>query len=82
MKGPGFQTSVAYNRGLTPTSVTIPATSGVAWLADKYGNEQQIPAQNGAYTLNLDPVNAWFDAPWGERVRFIGGSPLMLRQAA
>ena len=81
MNGPGFQTTVAYNRSLTPTSVTIPATSGVAWLADKYGNEQQIPAQNGAYTLNLAPVTAWFDAPWGERVRFIGGSPLMLRQA-
>ena len=82
MKGPGFQTSVAYNRGLTPASVTIPATSTVAWLADKYGNERQVTAQNGAYTLALDPVNAWFDAPWGERVRFIGGSPLMLRQAA
>jgi hypothetical protein len=82
MKGPGFQTTVAYNRGLTPTTVTIPATSTVAWLADKYGNERQITAQGGVYTLNLDPVNAWFAAPWGEQVRFIGGSPLMLRQAA
>jgi hypothetical protein len=82
MNGPGFQTVVAYNRSLTPVSVTIPATSGSAMLADKHGNEQPLVAQNGAYTLTLDPVTAWFDAPWGERVRFIGGSPLMLRQAA
>jgi len=82
MQGPGFQTVVAYNRGTSPASVTIPATSGTAWLADKYGNEQQIPATNGAYTIPLDPVAAFFNAPWGEQVRFIGGSPIMLRQTA
>ncbi len=82
MSGPGFQTVVAYNRSLTPVTVSIPATSGVAWLADKYGNERQIPAEGGKYTLALDGANTFFAAPWGERVRFIGGSPLMLRQAA
>ncbi|MBV9120101.1 MAG: hypothetical protein JOZ39_05290 [Chloroflexi bacterium] len=82
MKGPGFQTVVAYNRSLTPQTVTIPATAPVALVADKHGNEHPVPAVNGSYTLTLDPVTAWYDAPWGERVRFIGGSPLMLRQSA
>lgn len=82
MSGPGFQTVVAYNRSATPEQVSIPATSSVAMLADKYGNKQQIAAQGGSYTLTLEPVTAFFDAPWGERVRFIGGSPIMLRQAS
>lgn len=82
MQGPGFQTVVAYNRGTSPASATIPATSGSAWLADKNGNEQQITPQNGAYTIPLEPVASLFNAPWGEQVRFIGGSPMMLRQAA
>jgi hypothetical protein len=82
MNGPGFQTVVAYNRGLTPTTVKIPATAPAAIVADKHCNQQVIGNSGGYYTLNLDPVTAWFDAPWGERVRFIGGSPLMLRQAA
>ncbi len=82
LNGPGFQTVVAYNRSQTPVSVSIPATASTAILADKHGNEQTITAQNGAFTLNLDPVGVVFNAPWGETVRFIGGSPLMLRQAA
>lgn len=81
MSGPGFQTVVAYNRSATPQQVAIPATSSVAVVSDKNGNEQQVTAQNGSFTLTLEPVTAFFDAPWGERVRFIGGSPLMLRQA-
>lgn len=82
LRGPGFETVVAYNRGLSPRQITIPATSNVAMVADKYGNERRVTATNGSYTLQLDPVNAWYDAPWGERVRFIGGSPVLLRQAA
>ena len=82
MNGTGFQTVVAYNRGTAPVSVKIPATAPAAIVGDKHGNEQPIGASGGFYTLNLDPVTGWFDAPWGERVRFIGGSPLMLRQAA
>ncbi|MDE3077557.1 MAG: hypothetical protein KGJ86_19220, partial [Chloroflexota bacterium] len=81
MNGPGFQTVVAYNRSLTAQAVTIPATSSVAVVGDKHGNEQQVTAQNGSYTLTLDPVGVVYNAPWGETVRFIGGSPLMLRQA-
>ncbi|MDP2726866.1 MAG: hypothetical protein Q8P59_04935, partial [Dehalococcoidia bacterium] len=82
MSGPGFQTVVAYNRSATPQQVSIPATSSIAVVSDKHGNEQQVAAQNGSYTFTLDPVTAFFDAPWGERVRFIGGSPIMLRQAS
>jgi hypothetical protein len=82
MNGPGFQTVVAYNRDMAPQQVTIPATAPTAWIADKNGNEQQVTAQNGAYTFTLDPVNGTYLAPWGETVRFIGGSPIMLRQAA
>lgn len=81
MSGAGFQTVVAYNRSTTPQQVSIPATSAVAIVSDKNGNERQVAAQNGSYTFTLDPVTAFFDAPWGERVRFIGGSPIMLRQA-
>jgi hypothetical protein len=82
MQGPGFQTVVAYNRSTRPEQVTIPATSDVAWVADKNGNEQQVTPQNGAYTFPLEPDTAVFNAPWGEQVRFMGGSPIMLRQAA
>lgn len=81
MHGPGFQTVVAYNRSATPQTVTIPATSSVAVVSDKNGNEKQVRAQDGSFTFTLEPVTAFFDAPWGERVRFIGGSPIMLRQA-
>ncbi len=82
MSGPGFQTVVAYNRSTTPQQISIPATSSVAMVSDKHGNERQVTAQNGYYTFTLDPATAFFDAPWGERVRFIGGSPIMLRQAS
>ncbi|MDO8691400.1 MAG: hypothetical protein Q7R39_15555, partial [Dehalococcoidia bacterium] len=81
MNGPGFQTVVAYNRSATPQPVAIPATSSLAMISDKQGNERQVTAQEGFYNFTLDPVTAFFDAPWGERVRFIGGSPIMLRQA-
>ncbi|MDP2659730.1 MAG: hypothetical protein Q8R28_03260, partial [Dehalococcoidia bacterium] len=81
MSGPGFRTVVAYNRSATPQPVAIPATSSVAMVSDKQGNERQVAAQGGFYNFTLDPVTAFFDAPWGERVRFIGGSPIMLRQA-
>lgn len=82
MNGPGFQTVVAYNRSTTPQQVSIPATSKIAVVADKQGNEQQVNARDVAYTFTLEPATAFFDAPWGERVRFIGGSPIMLRQAS
>ena len=82
MSGPGFQTMVAYNRSATPEQVTIAATSGMAWISDKNGNEQQVTPQNGAYSFWLEPTSGVFNAPWGEQVRFIGGSPIMLRQAA
>jgi len=82
MNGPGFQTVVAYNRSSTPQQVTIPATSSMAMVSDKHGNERLMSAQDGSYTFTLEPVTAFFDAPWGERVRFIGGSPIMLRQAS
>jgi hypothetical protein len=82
MNGPGFQTVVAYNRGTGPTTVKIPATAPAAVVADKHCNEQVVGNNGGFFTLNLDPIGAWFDAPWGEKVRFIGGSPLMLRQSA
>jgi hypothetical protein len=81
MHGPGFQTVVAYNRSLTPQTVSIPATASVAILVDKHGHEQTVTAQNGVYNLTLDPVGVVYNAPWGETVRFIGGSPLILRQA-
>jgi len=73
---------VAYNRSATPEQVTIAATSGMAWISDKNGNEQQVTPQNGAYSFWLEPTSGVFNAPWGEQVRFIGGSPIMLRQAA
>ena len=82
MSGRGFQTVVAYNRSMTPETVRIPATAPTAWVADKNGNEQQVAAQDGYYTFTLEPVSAYYQAPWGEQVRFIGGSPIMLRQAA
>jgi len=81
MKGPGFETVVAYNRSLTPQTVTIPATATTAVVSDKHGNETTMSAQNGGYTVTLDPVGVVYNAPWGETVRFIGGSPVMLRQA-
>ncbi|MGH2519815.1 MAG: hypothetical protein ACRDF8_08440, partial [Chloroflexota bacterium] len=66
---------------LTPQTVTIPATATTAVVADKHGTETTMSEQNGGYTLTLDPVGVVFNAPWGETVRFIGGSPIMLRQA-
>ena len=70
-----------YNRSQTPQTVTSPATASTAILADKHGKEQTVTAQNGSYTLTLDPVRVVYNTPWGETVRFLGGSPLMLRQA-
>lgn len=81
MDGPGFHQVVLYNRGVAPRRVSIPATADQAIVADKRGVETPIPAINGGYTFTLDPVNVFFDAPWGERVRFIGGSPLIVREA-
>ncbi len=80
MEGPGFRQVVLYNRGFAPQSVTVPASSDQAIVVDKHGVETPLPATNGGYTLTLDPVAMVYDAPWGERVRFIGGSPLILRE--
>ncbi|MBI2862911.1 MAG: hypothetical protein HYX89_08820 [Chloroflexi bacterium] len=81
MDGPGFRTTVLYNRSPQATSVAIPALSNQAWLADKYGNERLIKPEQGFYRMELEGAIALFRAPWQQDIYFIGGSPLLLREA-
>jgi len=81
MDGPGFRTTVVYNRSPRARMAEVPAIANRALLADKYGNETFIEAVDGVYRLELEGATALFKAPWGQDIYFVGGSPLLLREA-
>jgi hypothetical protein len=81
MDGPGFRTTVVYNRSRQAVTYSVPASAQRAILANKHGEERIIEATGGHYVVELEGMRGGFFAPWGEDVRFIGGSPLILREA-
>ena len=80
LDGPGFRTTVVYNRSQAPQRVQVPASAAYAFLADKNGNERVIYPEGGVYTLDLEGATGVYHSQWGE-FTFVGGSPLMLREA-
>jgi hypothetical protein len=79
LDGPGFRTTVLYNRAATPQGIQVPATGWYAYYTDKYGHEQVIAPQGGYYNINLDGYKEPYVSQWGT-VPFVGGSPVMLRE--
>jgi hypothetical protein len=80
LDGPGFRTTVVYNRSQSTRKVQVPATASYAFLADKNGNEQVIYSEGGVYNLELEGATGIYYGQWGT-FTFVGGSPLMLREA-
>ena len=79
LDGPGFRTTVVYNRSPTARQIQVPANAPFAFLADKNGNERVIYPAEGVYTLDLEGATGIYHSPWGD-FTFVGGSPLMLRE--
>ena len=79
LDGPGFRTTVVYNRSQTRRQVQVPANAAYAFLADKYGSERLIYPEKGVYTLDLEGATGIYYSQWGT-FTFVGGSPLMLRE--
>jgi hypothetical protein len=71
----GRTVTVLWNRVGEPRTVRLPAISAQATLVEQTGEARTIAAQNGTYTLELEPATAWDPHNGGY---MIGGPPLVV----
>ncbi len=82
LPGPGFVTSVIYNRKRQPIDMTLtltsadPATDPAVHLADHAGRERKL--EPGTYRLSLQPPRSTFNA-YGKNWAWVGGGTHVLR---
>ena len=67
--------TVLWNRVGEPRTVRLLAITAQATLVDQTGEARTVAAQNGVYTLKLEPATAWDPHNGGY---MIGGPPLVL----
>ncbi|MFN8525078.1 MAG: glycosyl hydrolase [Chloroflexota bacterium] len=65
--------------GVTPARIT--ASGPRAVVVDKWGNEREIAAVDGAFALDLEPATA-STVPHAPMTRMIGGNPLIVVETA
>jgi hypothetical protein len=82
LPGPGFITSVIYNRQRQPLDITLTfsqtdaAASPIIHLADHAGRERML--EPGTYRLTLDPPRSTFNA-YGKNWAWVGGGTHVVR---
>ena len=79
LPGPGFITTVIYNRNPDPQFIqaTFQGEGGPIVKAGVDGKEERLPL--GVADLGFAGATALFDAPWGQKIYFIGGGTTMYR---
>lgn len=79
LPGPGFVTTVIYNRGADAKfiSATFQGAGGPIVKAGVDGKEERLAL--GAVNLGIAGATALYHAPWGQKIYFVGGGTTMFR---